>query len=53
MKLKIEEEAAKFKGSSNWFQRFREKQKFHRDLRKASKKGEETSPIQLTQRMQD
>ena len=50
MKLKIEacydvEEAAKFKGSSNWFQRFKKKK-----TQNGTKKDqqEETSPLQLT-----
>ena len=49
MKLKIEacygtEEAAKFKGSSNWFQRFK------KETQNGTKKDqqEETRPLQLT-----
>ena len=52
MKLKIEacydaEEAAKFKGSNNWFQRFKKK------TQNGTKKDqqEETSPLQLTPRI--
>ena len=55
MKLKIEacydaEEAAKFKGSSNWFQRFKKKMQSGTEEKDQQ---EETSPLKLTPSIED